>query len=225
MRRHIPTALIAVLLSGGASACATKGYVRTNIDERARRVERRVTEVERAVDDSTKETGRNTARITEVDDTASGARATARSAVESSRAAQATANDAQARAGALESAGRRLLFEVVLSEEHGRFAAGDASLPRASSKKLDELVLQLRHQSTTAYIEIEGHTDANGPAQLNRRLELERAEAVRHYLHEHHRLPLHKMSVISYGEDQPIAPNETIEGRAMNRRVVVRVLG
>ena len=38
-------------------------------------------------------------------------------------------------------------------------------------------------------------------------------------------LPLHKMSVISYGEDQPVAPNDDRQGRAKNRRVVVRVLG
>ena len=36
--------------------------------------------------------------------------------------------------------------------------------------------------------------------------------------------PLHKMSIISYGEDRPVAPNNTAEGRAQNRRVVVRVL-
>ena len=86
-------------------------------------------------------------------------------------------------------------------------------------------VEQLRQLPTASYLEIEGHTDATGPAPYNARLGLERAENVRRYLHEQHQLPLHKMSVISYGEDQPVASNDDREGRAKNRRVVVRVLG
>ena len=53
---------------------------------------------------------------------------------------------------------------------------------------------------------------------------MERAEAVKVYLYEHHQIPLHKMNVISYGEDKPVAPNKTKAGRAQNRRVVIKVL-
>ena len=63
-----------------------------------------------------------------------------------------------------------------------------------------------------------------GPAELNERLGLERAESVKRYLYEQHQIPLHKISVISYGEEKPVAPNDTREGRAQNRRVVMRVL-
>ena len=44
------------------------------------------------------------------------------------------------------------------------------------------------------------------------------------YLYEQYQIPLHKMNVISYGEDKPIAPNKTKAGRAQNRRVVIKVL-
>ena len=44
------------------------------------------------------------------------------------------------------------------------------------------------------------------------------------YLYESQQIPLHKMNVISYGEDKPVAPNNTRDGRAHNRRVVIRVL-
>jgi outer membrane protein OmpA-like peptidoglycan-associated protein len=47
---------------------------------------------------------------------------------------------------------------------------------------------------------------------------------VKRYLHEQHQMPLHKMNVISYGEEKPVAPNNTRAGRAKNRRVVVRVM-
>ena len=59
---------------------------------------------------------------------------------------------------------------------------------------------------------------------LRERLGLNRAEAVKRYLYEKHQLPLHKMNVISYGEEKPAAENKTRDGRAQNRRVVIKVL-
>ena len=56
------------------------------------------------------------------------------------------------------------------------------------------------------------------------RLGLERAEAVKRYVYENHKIPLHRVSVISFGEEKPVASNKTKEGRAQNRRVVIRVL-
>ena len=53
---------------------------------------------------------------------------------------------------------------------------------------------------------------------------MKRAEALKEYLYTQHQIPLHKINVISYGEDKPVAPNNTRAGRAMNRRVVIRVL-
>jgi hypothetical protein len=53
---------------------------------------------------------------------------------------------------------------------------------------------------------------------------MERAEAVKRYLYEQHQVPLHKINVISYGEDKPVAPNNTQDGRAQNRRVWSRPL-
>ena len=53
---------------------------------------------------------------------------------------------------------------------------------------------------------------------------LERAQAVQRYLYEQYQVPLHKMNVISYGEEKPVAPNKTKAGRAQNRRVVIKVL-
>ena len=119
----------------------------------------------------------------------------------------------------------RLLYEVVLSQEQGEFGFGDATLPEAAKSEIDQLAGQLKADAPrNVYIEIEGHTDAPSEADINEQLGLERAEAVKRYLHESHQIPLHRMNVISYGEDKPIAPNDTREGRAQNRRVVVRVL-
>ena len=61
---------------------------------------------------------------------------------------------------------------------------------------------------------------------VNQRVGEARAEAVKRYLYEAHQVPLHKMNVISWGEDKPVSPesNKTRDGRAQNRRVVIRVL-
>ena len=63
-----------------------------------------------------------------------------------------------------------------------------------------------------------------GPKDVNEKIGLARAEAVKKYLYEQHQIPLFKMNVISYGEDKPVAPNNTKDGRAQNRRVVIRIL-
>jgi peptidoglycan-associated lipoprotein len=232
MRMHALTAVVVGLAVVGTTGCATKGYVSRVVDERSqvvdertRAVEKRVADVERVAQDAAVSSGRNADHIREVDQTATGAHETANAAATASRLAQVRANDASAVSEALEADAKRLLFEVTMAEDHGHFSFDAAVLPDPVSEGLDELVDRVRSLDKPAHLEIEGHTDATGPTDYNARLALERAEAVRRYLHEQHRLPLHKISVISYGEEKPIAPNDTVDGRAMNRRVVVRVLG
>ena len=113
---------------------------------------------------------------------------------------------------------------MVLSEDQGKFKFGRTELPAEAAAAIDQMVSGLQNQKNAVWIEIEGHTDNTGDKKYNERLGLMRAEAVKMYLYEKHQLPLHKMNVISYGEDKPVAPNNTREGRAQNRRVVVKVL-
>src|SRR5918993_379174 len=125
---------------------------------------------------------------------------------------------------AIARASARLVYEVVLSEEKGNFKFGKAVMPDESKAEIDQLVQQRKAEPKGAFIEIEGHTDSAGPATVNYQLGLERAENVKRYIYEQHQVPLHKINVISYGEDKPIAPNKTRDGRAQNRRVVIKVL-
>ena len=67
-------------------------------------------------------------------------------------------------------------------------------------------------------------TDSTGAPAVNDKLGLARAENVKRYLYETYQIPLHKINVISYGEQKPVAPNKTRDGRAQNRRVVIKVL-
>jgi len=122
-------------------------------------------------------------------------------------------------------AGRKLIYEVTLSEDQGNFKFNKSDLPDEAKGRIDQVVGQLKGQSgKDIYIEIEGHTDNVGGKETNYEIGMKRAEAVKQYLYTQHQIPLHKINVISYGEDKPVAPNNTRAGRAMNRRVVVRVL-
>jgi len=78
--------------------------------------------------------------------------------------------------------------------------------------------------ATTTSLSTAPSATAEIPKAVNEKIGLERAEAVKRYLYEQHQIPLHKMNVISYGEEKPVAPNKTKTGRAQNRRVVIKVL-
>lgn len=117
-----------------------------------------------------------------------------------------------------------LIGELVLAGDDGRFPTAGAELALPSMIKLDALVGRARAQTADFAVEIDGHTDDTGEDAFNYQLGLERAETVRVYLHEKHALPLETMQIASYGETRPTASNDTGAGRAMNRRVVVRVL-
>ncbi|MEL7538561.1 MAG: OmpA family protein [Pseudomonadota bacterium] len=68
---------------------------------------------------------------------------------------------------------------------------------------------------------IEGHTDSYGSDETNLALSQSRAESVMQYMVSNMRIPTNRMTAIGYGETQPVANNETAEGRARNRRIDV----
>jgi len=216
----ILAATITAVALTGSTACATKKYVNTQVGE----VDGKVTTLSGEVE-------RTQQRVNEVDEKAAAAGEAARAA--DARAAQAGEAAGQAHAAArevamktdaIDKANRRLVYEVVLSEAQGGFKFGGAELPDAAKQAVDKLISDLQADPQAVWFEIEGHTDSVGSAKYNERLGLERAEAVKRYLYETHQVPLHKMNVISYGEDRPVGDNKTRAGRAENRRVVIRML-
>ena len=71
---------------------------------------------------------------------------------------------------------------------------------------------------------IEGHTDSTGSDAINEHLSQQRAEAVREYFVANWTLTYDAISAIGYGSEQPLASNETAEGRAINRRIDVLIM-
>jgi outer membrane protein OmpA-like peptidoglycan-associated protein len=221
-----------------APACASKKFVRTEVGG----VNQKVDTLSTTVEQTQERTRQNETRIGQVDQKAEAAGTSAAAAGRSAQEARTAADGALARANAVgteaktavdaanthintvEEANRKLLYTVTLSEDQGNFKFGKIELPDDAKAKLDEVVNKVKDMKQNIFIEIEGHTDNVGSAATNKTLGLERAEAVQRYLYEQHQIPLHKINVISYGEDKPVAPNNTKAGRAQNRRVVVKVL-
>jgi len=227
MKKLVLAVPILALALGGTTACATKKFVRGQVGE----VNDKVEGLSKSVEETQERTRANEARIGEVDQKANAAGQRADAAGQRAEAAGKSAEEARSaadavntRADAIEKASKRLVYEVVLSEDKGNFKFGKAQMPDEAKGELDQLVAQLKAEPNGAYIEIEGHTDNAGPKDLNYKLGLERAESVKRYLYEQHQVPLHKINVISYGEEKPIAPNKTKDGRAQNRRVVIKIL-
>jgi outer membrane protein OmpA-like peptidoglycan-associated protein len=223
MRKSLYAASILALTVAIAPACATKKSVRTVATE-VGNVNGKVDTLSGTVEETQERTRRNEERIGSVDQKAEAAGRSATDARAAADAAASRANEVNGRVDAVEAANRKLIYTVTLSEDQGNFKFGKTDLPDEAKAKLDEVLTQLKAKPENIYIEIEGHTDNVGSKALNEKLGLERAESVKRYLYEQHQVPLHKINVISYGEEKPVAPNNTREGRAQNRRVVIKVL-
>ena len=220
----VPVIAVAI---GGSTACATKKFVRTSVGE----VNEKVDSQGRTIEETQERVRRNEGRLTEVDQkagaaaqAADAANNAAKQANSAATAAHSAATEVGGRVETMDKANRRLVYEVVLSEDQGNFKFGKTVLPDEAKTKIDEMVSQLKQDPKNIYLEIEGHTDNVGDKTINEKIGLARAEAVKKYLYEQYQIPLHKMNVISYGEEKPIAPNKTKAGRSQNRRVVIKVL-
>lgn len=117
----------------------------------------------------------------------------------------------------------KFLYSVVLSDDAVKFPTNQSALSPEAQARLTELAQRLKTENKNVYVEIQGHTDDRGDNAYNLQLGNARAEAVRRFLSQQG-IALNRMATISYGEDVPVAPNDSADGRAQNRRVVLVVL-
>jgi hypothetical protein len=97
-----------------------------------------------------------------------------------------------------------------------QFDFNSAKLP---DNPIPDSVLTLLKRARS--ITLDGHTDTTGTRQYNERLSLARARAVAEFLRSHGIAP-NRMTTRGYGSSQPVAPNDTEQNRALNRRVEIR---
>jgi outer membrane protein OmpA-like peptidoglycan-associated protein len=220
MNKNLLFVPVVALVVTAAPACATKKQVRGSVGH----VNGKVEDLNRQLEDVQERTTKTERRIGDVDQKVANVNKSAASARRTADTASNSATRASNRIEALDRKSKRLVYDVTLSEDQGQFDFGHATLPVAAKARIDDLVRELIENPQAVYIEIEGHTDDVGSPEANRRLGLARAEAAKRYIHEQHSVPLHKINVISFGEDRPAASNKSNEGRAQNRRIVIRVL-
>lgn len=200
MRSKLYMVALALVVAFALTGCATKKYVQREtgtVNTRVDEVQGQVEEAQTRLDTHDRQIG------------------------ETSRTAQEALKRAQ-EAGKL--AEGKFLYETVLTDEKVKFGFDTSDLSPEAEAALDEFANQLKGDNRNVYVEIQGHTDSVGSESYNEELGLLRAEAVRRYLSQQHKFPLHRINIISYGEGAPVSDNSSREGRSQNRRVALVVL-
>ncbi len=117
--------------------------------------------------------------------------------------------------------------QVVLNQTLGdrvvEFESGSATLTAAGVRILDEMAASIIRLDVRQ-VQIVGHTDSLGDRLANIGLSLERAHAVRTYL-QSRGIAATRLTALGAGPDQPVADNDTAQGRARNRRIEFRTNG
>jgi outer membrane protein OmpA-like peptidoglycan-associated protein len=102
------------------------------------------------------------------------------------------------------------------------FPSGQREISPIARKSLDQVAHALAEQPSTSTFQVEGYTDDTGSPQQNQQLAEQRAKAVADHLVQSGIDPS-RIQVVSHGEHDPVANNDTPEGRASNRRVEIVV--
>ena len=207
----VPVTLLAAAVGLSLASCATTTDIDKKIAESQSKTDKKIESVETQVEQLQEGQKTQGGRIDE-------------QAKQIEQLGQ-SAKDALARAqeaGVL--AKGKIIFQQSFSEDRVRFKVNSFELTKEAKAALDEFAQKVKALDKGVYLEIQGHTDDTGGTDYNDQLGQQRAEAVRRYLAREHKLPLGRMSTISYGDTLPVESNKTSLGRSKNRRVVVVVL-
>ena len=116
----------------------------------------------------------------------------------------------------------QLAGDQITVSETVLFDTGKATIDPTSKGLLDEVADIVKANPSIKTMTIEGHTDSQGDAALNKQLSQDRADAVKAYL-EGKGIEAGRMTAVGFGAEKPIASNDTDQGRATNRRVEFKV--
>ncbi|TPG40364.1 OmpA family protein [Sphingomonas koreensis] len=113
--------------------------------------------------------------------------------------------------------------DLVLNMPSGITFAYDSATVQPQFRATLDQVSQVLSQYNETYIDVYGHTDSTGSDAYNQQLSEQRARSVAGYL-ESHGVQNERIGTRGFGESQPIATNDTDEGRAANRRVEIKIV-
>jgi outer membrane protein OmpA-like peptidoglycan-associated protein len=213
------------------SGCATHKFVRQEVAK----VQPQIQEVSNANKENAERIDavdrRATAGITNAQQSADRANQSAQTAQTAAQAADRKADTANQ--GVQQANNRINTVETRLNSLNDNYTASDmqsitfandsAILTDEAKATLDRVAGSVSGMRTGYMVEIQGFTDDRGGENYNAGLSQRRAEAALRYLVSKN-VPLFRISIVGLGEANPVAPNNTREGRGQNRRVEVRVL-
>lgn len=113
--------------------------------------------------------------------------------------------------------------QIIRLDSLALFDAGKWTLKPGATKWLVNALVDIKAKAGWLIV-VSGHTDNTGDPQRNQALSLKRAEAVRDWMRDTGDIPQSCFAVQGYGESRPVAPNDTAEGRARNRRVEISLV-
>ena len=213
----------AALTVFGVSGCATKNYVKNQtapLVQHTGQLDQKTSANGREIQDVDQ---RAQAGISKAQQSAEQAAQSAQNAGQQANQADTAANDVAHRADSLDQVVKGLDNYKQMADVSVTFGFNKANLTASDEQALDGFASQLN--SAKSYIlEVTGGTDTTGPAQYNYLLSNRRADAVVQYLAAKYNIPPHRFYLIGVGKDQQVAPDNTREGRAKNRRVEVQLL-
>jgi len=187
------------------------------VESRAAPLEERASDTENKLSQVEANAQRLSGQLEELAAVSNAARGGAKAAQATADAAVAGVNATNERISALDDYAPQTTTAV-------NFKSGSTVLSPESKTALDDIASKALNAKGYV-LEVSGFADSRGSVNLNRQLSQRRADAVIRYLVESHNIPLRRIvTPFGYGEMNPVAENETREGRAQNRRVEIKLL-
>ena len=225
--------ILTCILAIGASGCATKKFVRNNLDPLSQRVDTlkgqnkdQATDIDELETAVSRADERALTADQKAEDAAKQAQGANALAVKAGQAASNATSVAQKGISELDS---RLASRMdslsnyqLVTQETLTFDLASSELSDEARSALDAVAARV-DADAPCVIEVLGFTDTSGDSAYNLALSERRAKEVVRYLAAQHGVPLRQIHMLGLGSENPAADNETREGRQMNRRVEVKV--
>jgi OmpA-OmpF porin, OOP family len=233
------TSIAALALAPFITSCATKKFVRTTVTP----IEQRVGDLDAVTKTQAKSIEELERGVSRADERAQGAQGKADAAATAAELARKEAAEGRTVAEAGKSLAEKGLTRAdqldknvttintrlenmqnfkLVSTDQVLFGIGKHELSPEGTAILDAMVAKSK-SFRNFVVEVQGFTDSTGPKQLNLELSRKRADAVVRYLTIKHSIPLHRVYVAGYGDENQVAENKTRDGRKQNRRVETKV--
>jgi len=227
--------LLALTTVGMTTGClATRKFARNTTNQSAQeltaRMDQKDAELQNGIQTNSSQieeingvTRQHTEQISSLDNNLKQTDSKATQAMNVGQSAQSTAQQANTHITTLDQQFQNRNQYKPVSEQAIPFAFNSAKLPKDQTAALDEVAQKLKSSPNTILV-LEGRTDNAGDPLYNIELGDKRVDSVVRYLVVEQGVPMQQIYKMSYGEDKPVAPNNTKEGRKQNRAVVIHVM-